>query len=99
MSKWINPIELLKNDPVGLSFDTIDRWYKYLSELPTEDVRPNVKGYWRHEATTSELRSCSVCGYTTHAVGVYAPHQTAFPQRILFNYCPCCGADMRGGGE
>ena len=61
---------------------------------PTADVRENVRGEWIEtdttwtamtEATTVQIPSkiCSVC-------------QKPVPQIMWNNFCPNCGADMRG---
>lgn len=55
--------------------------------LPAADVRPVVRGKW--EQTKDEFgfyNKCSACGKEYYC-GPIAP----------FNFCPNCGADMRGG--
>lgn len=49
--------------------------------LPTQDVRENVHGKW--EPMAGGMGVCSVCG---KAIG----------NRHTANFCPNCGADMRG---
>lgn len=51
------------------------------------DVRPVVRGKWIRptRAQNSMLDECSVCGFPTGS--------------FTFNYCPNCGADMRGDAE
>lgn len=62
----------------------------YVSRMPTADVRENARGHW--ELKTSDLYGladkvtawanyCSVCGYH---------------YGTPYNFCPHCGADMRG---
>jgi len=59
-----------------------------LDDVPSEDVRPVVRGKWEMEADPygffDEIPVCSNCGCTTRYREKYA-------------YCPNCGADMRGG--
>lgn len=63
-----------------------------IDEQPTADVRENVKGKWVKEniVLTSYPPQyqwhCSVCGKLLQG----------FDKSILTNYCPHCGADMRG---
>ena len=49
--------------------------------MPTADVRENVRGEWI-EVKHTFLDQCSNCGYIT--------------ADVTTNYCPNCGADMRG---
>ena len=54
-----------------------------IDNMPTADVRENVKGEW-HDYQEGKwiYQQCSVCGYD------YAPRK--------YPFCPNCGADMRG---
>lgn len=52
---------------------------------PAADVRPVVRGRWLHE-TEIEGHACGECS---------ACHKI----RVIDNFCPNCGADMRGGDE
>lgn len=65
-----------------------------LNAIPLADVRENVRGEWIEtdilwtamtEATSVQIPSkiCSVC-------------QKPVPQIMWNNFCPNCGADMRG---
>lgn len=51
---------------------------------PATDVRENVKGEW--EYIEDIMRSCSA--FKCSACGCYASSN--------YNFCPNCGADMRG---
>ena len=53
-----------------------------VSEIPAADVRPVVRGRWLHE-TEIEGHACGECS---------ACHKI----RVIDNFCPKCGADMRG---
>jgi len=68
-------------------------------DFPSADVRENIHGKWEHGRYRSvdqtgetyddgEAIICSVCHY-------------AFKERYLWsrNFCPNCGADMRGKVE
>ena len=52
-----------------------------LSEIPAADVQPVVRGKWVDEPIKGIRYYCSVC-------------QGRFD--YTWNYCPNCGADMRG---
>ena len=55
-----------------------------LSDIPSADVRPVVYGEWEITSGQIENAVCSCCG--THFQSYYSDYQ----------YCPRCGADMRG---
>jgi len=55
-----------------------------LKRIPAADVRPVVRGKWQsweQDKPPCKWYSCDYCGF--HAL-------------IESNYCPNCGADMRG---
>ena len=56
-----------------------------LRAQPAADVRPVVRGRWLYE-TEIEGHACGECS---------ACHKI----RVIDNFCPNCGADMRGGSE
>ena len=72
----------------GTNYDIYTKEVKeHLEELPTADVRENVRGEWQKVDEQPYFRKhfhkvcCSVCrkqGYD------------------YWNFCPNCGADMRG---
>lgn len=57
-----------------------------ISRVPVADVRENVKGEWLSGDCMGA--SCSKCGE-------YFSFRT-FSEVHNFNFCPNCGADMRG---
>ena len=58
-------------------------------KLPAEDVNPVVRGTW-DDTSVASYRRCSECG-------CYIECRTPFLFGIgKNNYCPNCGADMRG---
>ena len=65
------------------------RTLEAIETLPAADVRPVVRGRWSWR-TGSEYR-CTNCGRHTHVDEVM--------EEPAYNYCPYCGADMRGGDE
>ena len=60
-----------------------------IENTPTADVRENVKGEWLKMDKRGKNVKCSKCGNTLDLRGVNAGRGDA-------NYCPNCGADMRG---
>lgn len=69
----------------------------YLDEVPAADVRPVVKGTWKTADSYAgpglmNLR-CSVCG---EFGGTWK--DSTLPS-MLYNFCPNCGADCRGGND
>ena len=59
---------------------------EHLDEIPAADVRPVVRGEWRERRFSEDVygAECSVC-------------HTTWDYRT--NFCPNCGADMRGGND
>ena len=59
-----------------------------IDQLPTVDAVEVVHGHWvgGYKGTEYTIPKCSQCGYGNGAVGTS-------------NYCPNCGADMRGDGN
>lgn len=53
-------------------------------DVPAADVRPVVRGEWKKMPDGACV--CSVC-----QLGL-----ESFTQAIFYNFCPNCGADMRG---
>ena len=111
MTRYIDPEELKANlgePPENLTssaeeIQALNDFYMFqtlIDAQPTADVRENVKGEWQEKDVIHEVEAstaidewqsarCSVCGkyHTT-------PYLYYFDD---FNYCPNCGADMRGG--
>ena len=60
-----------------------------LKMMPSADVRENVRGEWiRGDAEKLQgAARCSACG------------GTCYKGRHYFNFCPNCGADMRGESD
>ena len=65
------------------------------AQIPDADVRPVAKAYWIGEGDgyaggemVYDVWSCSNCGYTVDEGDNEPPR---------YNFCPNCGADMRGG--
>lgn len=54
----------------------------YLDEVPAADVRPVVHGAWKPNPRNPYWLDCTVCGYGK-------------PERMVYNFCPNCGADCR----
>ena len=52
--------------------------------VPSADVRPVVHGAWKPNPRNPYWLDCTVCGYGK-------------PERMVYNICPNCGADMRDG--
>lgn len=69
-----------------------------VNDMPTADVRENVKGRWNPINTTSEARQCSACGFVFGDVKMIrmSPTTSVIQHAYDFAFCPMCGADMRG---
>ena len=55
-----------------------------LATVPSADVRENVNGEWIFPYGDKKYKHCSACGKTFYSIPATS------------NYCPNCGADMRG---
>ena len=80
-------IEAIKNDALELVYYGKKEAIECLDAVPAADVRPVVYGEWEITSGQIENAVCSCCG--THFQSYYSDYQ----------YCPHCGADMRGEKE
>ena len=55
-----------------------------ISRVPIADVRENVRGEWIFPYEDKKYKRCSVCGKTFYSIPATS------------NFCPNCGAEMRG---
>ena len=69
--------------PTELAFSDLDV-IEMIKKQPTADVRENVRGEWIFPYGDKKYKRCSVCGRVFYSI----PYNT--------NFCPSCGADMRG---
>lgn len=61
-----------------------------IDDIPTADVRENVKAHWINMKPTGDSRfMCSRCKCKEKV-------PTIMGEPIVWDYCPNCGADMRG---
>ena len=66
-----------------IDLKTAENAASVLKYAPTADVKPIVRGEWVDNGISdSVLAKCSVCGIVWGSV--------------TFDFCPGCGADMRG---
>lgn len=100
MSRYINADNILYKDLSegrGVCWVTFRDWIK---EMPTADVRENVKGMWVEVVDRTEmydkegvktwgmLFQCNQCGFVLNAIEGHTGQ---------YNYCPNCGAQMVRG--
>ena len=88
MSRYIDADEAKK------VINGIDSYFaKFIDDIPTADVRPNVRGEWGHFGKKDWVRDdgqpvfilCSKCENYVMNNG-----------SSNWNFCPNCGAEMRG---
>lgn len=84
--------EALRNNVV-----TFIKAKEAVSNIPSEDVRENARGKWIHKITHESLHDrtgiwCSNCGKDAMQDG-----DGYYVYNCETDFCPYCGADMRGG--
>ena len=89
MSKYIDAERLTFVIKKNFGHGTISPILQLIDEQPTADVRENVKGEWIEDAIANNIYRCSECG-------IDAPVEPTRGTEYKSNYCPNCGADMRG---
>lgn len=82
-------LDYLQIIPIDLGYREVDDIEKYVKEAPTADVAERKKGKWIFNPTDAiEMMftkpKCSECGFESADGG---------------NFCPNCGADMRGNNN
>lgn len=67
-----------------------------LSGQPTADVRENVRGEWIEDnpRDKSMMWRCSVCGRIAYYPTI--GERKSYKKHCGYNFCPNCGAQMRG---
>lgn len=82
-------VHLAKGDPDRVGYKMYPDWltvWKYLHQLPSAQPE-RKKGHWiKQELAPQTLLFCSLCGCKK-------------PQGVVGNFCPNCGADMRGSNN
>ena len=103
MSRYIDANKLKKSlsIPCASIIEIGETIIAQIDDQPTADVRENVKGEWidcevvhdRKDAKITDWQQarCSVCGKWHTTPYMYSWYH--------FEYCPNCGADMRGEQE
>ena len=82
MSRYIDADDLLE-----ITFKNpigLTAFQNIIKRQPTADVRENVRGEWIFPYEDKKYKRCSACGKTFYSIPATS------------NYCPNCGADMRG---
>ena len=76
-----------------LDVDDIEAIKEAISALSKADVRENIHGHWELKyPTREEIIYCQERYFCSNCKG-YVVDRIA---RLEFNFCPNCGADMRG---
>ena len=88
MNRYINAGNLLTKIKAYrpyqyLGEDALSYAIKMVELEPSADVRENVKGEWLHKKTTDDYHVTGQCS-------------NCHERRRIDNFCPNCGADMRG---
>ena len=67
-----------------------------INNIQTADVRENIRGEWIEDNSRekSMMWRCSVCGRIAYYPTI--GKRKSYKKHCGYNYCPNCGADMRG---
>lgn len=88
MSRYIDAeklcFEILEKYGISTGGNDVTEIYGMIINQPTADVRENVRGEWVFPYEDKKYKRCSACGKTFYSIPATS------------NYCPNCGADMRG---
>ena len=77
--------------------DALERVENWIDEAPPADVRPVVRGRW--ETDSDSVPHCTNCDSLASQKLVLDIKTLSCTARFAqSNFCPNCGADMRGGG-
>ncbi len=90
MSRLIDALELKCSIAASAIIEDGKHIFDIIDEQPTIEERKEgtwIKEYWNCEHT----RKCSACNITQTV--------TTYRGKVNFNFCPYCGADMRGGEQ
>ena len=68
---------------------------KILNQFPSSDVEPVKRGRWIYNAESGEC-VCSACGENALSFRKDTLYGVDLYETCLTDYCPNCGADMRG---
>lgn len=84
MSKYIEKQDIIKAfDYENLPGGIMNLLERILCDIPPADVWPVVRGSWIEYDDDYGAYSCSQCGQNA-------------PEDTQWDFCPSCGADMRG---
>lgn len=76
----------------NMTLNIVDVFCKLINKIPTVEAKPVVHGEWHLLDKCSNAGVyCSVCHKKVYKEPYYAN------VKVKSNFCPNCGADMRGG--
>ena len=80
-------------------YEVLSRTIEMIDEMPTADVRENVRGEWIEDnpRDKSMMWRCSVCGRIAYYPTI--GERKSYKKHCGYNFCPNCGADMRTAGS
>lgn len=101
MSRYIDA-DLIEYEPMcrargnGMYEDCEIAYKDEIDDIPTADVRENVKGEWIEDNSRekSMMWRCSVCGRIAYYPTI--GKRKGFKKHCGYHYCPWRDADMRG---
>lgn len=76
-------------DRVGYIEEEYGHIMEEINNATTVDAVERKRGKWQVDPSGYGFWICSACGFVSEASGA----------DLLYNFCPHCGADMRGGNN